>query len=62
MKLNWKALGAGLLSAGPLLVQFGGAQAAWYLGVTFTAIGPLLIAVQPREPTKIKRRRKRKIP
>lgn len=46
MKLNLKALGAGLLSAGPLLIQFGGAQTAWWLGVTFTSLGPILLALQ----------------
>ena len=47
MRLNWKALGAGMLSAGPLLVQFGGEKTTWYLGVLFTAIGPVLMAVTP---------------
>jgi len=57
MQLNLKALGAGLLSAGPLLIQFGGAQAAWWIGVTFTSLGPLLLALQKPEP---KPRRKRR--
>lgn len=47
MKLNYKALGAGLLSAGPLLVQFGGATTAWWMGVVFTAVGPVLLAITP---------------
>lgn len=49
MKLNHKALGAGLLSAGPLLVQFGGATTAWWMGVIFTALGPLLLAIEPKK-------------
>jgi hypothetical protein len=52
MKLNLKALGASLLSAGPLLVQFGGATTAWWLGVAFTAVGPILLAVQVSEKPK----------
>lgn len=61
MKLNFKALGAALLSAGPLLVQFGGATTAWWLGVGFTAAGPLLLAISPAEkPRRKPRRRKRK--
>lgn len=63
MKLNLKTLGASLLSAGPLLVQFGGATTAWWLGVAFTALGPLLLAITPAPPpAKRKRpRRRRKI-
>lgn len=57
MKLNFKALGGGLLSAGPLLVQFGGARTAWWLGVTFTALGPILLSLSP--PDKPKRRHRR---
>jgi hypothetical protein len=57
MHINFKALGAGLLTAGPLLTQFGGAQAAWWIGVTFTALGPILLAIQTPPP---KPRRKRK--
>jgi hypothetical protein len=56
MKLNYKALGASLLSAGPLLVQFGGATTAWWLGVAFTAVGPILLAIQVQEKPKPKRK------
>lgn len=56
MNLNFKALGGGLLSAGPLLVQFGGARTAWWLGVTFTALGPLLLALSPPDKPKPRRR------
>lgn len=49
MKLNLKALGGGFLSVGPLLIQF---------GVTFTSLGPLLLALTPPEPSKPKRRRR----
>ena len=48
MSLNYKALGAGLLSAGPLLMQFGGATTAWWMGVVFAAIGPVLLAINPK--------------
>lgn len=55
MKLNYKALGASLLSAGPLLVQFGGATTAWWMGVVFTAVGPVLLAITP--PPKPRRKK-----
>lgn len=60
MKLNLQALGAGLLSAGPLLIQFGGAQAAWWIGVAFTSLGPLMLAIST--PPKKPRRKRRKNP
>lgn len=62
MKINLKALGGGLLSGGPLLVQFGGAQAAWWLGVVFTALGPILLALSPPDKKPRRRRRKKRTP
>lgn len=62
MNLNLQALGAGLLSAGPLLIQFGGAQAAWWIGVTFTSLGPLMLAISKPNPKTKPRRKKRKHP
>jgi hypothetical protein len=58
MQINFKALGAGLLSAGPLLVQFGGEKAAWWLGVIFTALGPILLSFSPPDEPKRKPRRR----
>jgi len=60
MKLNFKALGGGFLTAGQLLIQFGGAQAAWWLGVTMSALGPVLLAIQTPEPKSKPRRTRRK--
>lgn len=57
MTINHKVLGGGLLSTGPLLIQFGGAQAAWWIGVCCVVVGPLLMAVETERRPK---RRKRK--
>lgn len=57
MQINLKVLGGGLLSTGPLLIQFGGAQAAWWIGVCCVVVGPLMMAVETK-PQKAKRKSK----
>lgn len=37
-------LGASLLAAGPVLIQFGASKAAWWAGLAFTVLGPFLMA------------------
>ena len=61
MILNFKALGASMLSTGPLFVKFGNHPVAWWAGVIFTTAGPIIMAITSRPPVK-RRRRKRKKP
>lgn len=39
-------LGAGLLAAGPLLLQFGGNKVSWWCGLAATVVGPVLMALR----------------
>lgn len=39
-------LGAGLLAAGPLLLQFGNNKVSWWAGLLATVVGPVLMAVK----------------
>ena len=41
-------LGASLLAAGPVLMQLGGTKGTWWVGMVFTTLGPLLMAVKKR--------------
>lgn len=43
-----KALGGGLLAAGPLLIQFGGSKATWWIGLVCSIVGPVLLAMRRR--------------
>lgn len=54
LNLNWKALEAGLMAAGPILIQFAPARETWWLGVMFTSLRPILMAIQ--SPTKAPQR------
>jgi hypothetical protein len=44
VKIDTTKLGAAMLAAGPLLVQFGGSKVTWYLGVLFAAIAPFMMS------------------
>ena len=44
--LDLHRLGAGLLAAGPLLIQLGGNKEAWWIGMVFTVLGPILMALK----------------
>lgn len=46
LPLDPQKLGAGLLAAGPLLLQFGGSKISWWAGLAATVIGPVLMALR----------------
>lgn len=50
-RLDLTKLGAGLLAAGPLFLQFGQSKATWWVGFVFTIAGPVLMAVKRKGST-----------
>lgn len=49
MKLDVPKLGAGFMSAGIAVMQFGGSKATWYIGLAMLVVGPFCLAVRPHE-------------
>ena len=44
--LDLNRVGAALLAAGPLLLQFGGSKISWWLGLGMVVAGPVLMGVR----------------
>ena len=47
--LDAHRLGASMLAAGPVLIQLGGSKGAWWVGMAFTVLGPILMAVKAKK-------------
>jgi len=43
---DFNRIGAALLAAGPLLLQFGGSKLTWWLGLGMVVAGPVLMGVR----------------
>lgn len=48
MNLDCRKLGAALMAAGPVLMQFSTAKWAWWIGLGFLISGPFLLAVKTK--------------
>jgi hypothetical protein len=46
MLFDLPRLGAGLLAASPLLINLGGAQWAWWMGVIMAVAAPFLMSLK----------------
>lgn len=49
IRFNLRALGGGLLAAGPILMQFGPAKSVWWIGYIFLLAGPVLLGLEFRK-------------